>query len=122
VAAGEGILVPLVVVAPLLGAAIGVQFSGSTLRLGTPAGFAVWCRVEAFRRHLTSGPPAAARALEAGRLDEFTAWAVALGVGKEWAKAVAGIRPSVPDEVRLRARAAARLPGELAAGADLSPS
>ncbi len=93
---------------PLLAVAVGSLVGGAALALlvrawelyvRTPAGSAVWLRVESFRRFLAgSEAEHVRRAAEQGRLREYTAWAIALDEVDHWTTAVenAGLEPSTP--------------------------
>jgi uncharacterized membrane protein YgcG len=60
------------------------------LRVRTPAGSALWLRVESFRRFLAASEARHAdEAAKRGFLREYTAWAVAVGEVDRWSRAVA---------------------------------
>ncbi len=86
----------VVVGAAVTGPALAALVRGWELRVRTPAGSAVWLRVESFRRFLAGSEThhveeAAAR----GVLRQYTAWAVALDEVDHWSKMVnaAGLPP-----------------------------
>jgi uncharacterized membrane protein YgcG len=67
------------------------------LHVRTPAGSALWLRVESFRRFLANSEGHhAAEAAQRGVLREYTAWAVAVGEVDHWSRAVAeaGLPPN----------------------------
>ncbi|WP_330456735.1 DUF2207 domain-containing protein [Streptomyces sp. NBC_00820] len=72
-----------------LGAGLAAALFGMELHSRTPAGTRLWLRVEALRRYLAD--PAALP--DSGHLDDrqverYTAWAVALGLGSSWQRAL----------------------------------
>lgn len=72
------------------GAGLALLIRAWELRVRTPAGSALWMRVESFRRFLAaSGPYHADEAATSGRLGLYTAWAVALGETNPWSAAIA---------------------------------
>ncbi len=79
----------------VLGAAVGgAGFSAALraweLRVRTPAGSAMWLRVESFRRFLSESEAYHAdEAAKRGVLRQYTAWAVAVGEIDHWSQAVA---------------------------------
>ncbi len=86
----------MVLGALVTGPALAALVRGWELRVRTPAGSAVWLRVESFRRFLAGSEThhveeAAAR----GVLRQYTAWAVALDEVEHWSKMVnaAGLPP-----------------------------
>jgi hypothetical protein len=67
------------------------------LHVRTPAGSALWLRVESFRRFLANSEAQhATEAAQRGVLREYTAWAVAVGEVDHWSRAVAaaGLPPT----------------------------
>ena len=71
------------------GVGLGMVLRAWELRVRTPAGSALFVQVEAFRRHLADAQgPDVDRAADAGLIDDYLAWAVALGESKAWTKAV----------------------------------
>ncbi len=71
------------------GVGLGMVLRAWELRVRTPAGSALYVQVEAFRRHLAGAQGADVdRAADAGLIDDYLAWAVALGESKAWTKAV----------------------------------
>ena len=71
------------------GVGLGLVLRAWELRVRTPAGSALYVQVEAFRRHLAEAQGADVdRAADAGLIDDYLAWAVALGESKAWTKAV----------------------------------
>jgi hypothetical protein len=71
------------------GAGLAMLIVAWELRVRTPAGSALWMRVESFRRFLAnSGPYQADQAAAVGRLGQYTAWAMALGQINRWSTAI----------------------------------
>lgn len=80
------------------GGGIAAALRGWELRVRTPAGTAMWLRIESFRRFLAgSETEHVRRAAEQGRLREYTAWAVSLGESDHWNATIAsaGLAPDV---------------------------
>jgi hypothetical protein len=76
----------------LAGAGTAAAARGWELRVLTPAGSAAWLQVESLRRFLASAPPTAVdRAITAGRLGHYTAWAIALGQAQRWSQLAADV-------------------------------
>ncbi|GAA2683122.1 hypothetical protein GCM10009864_65000 [Streptomyces lunalinharesii] len=70
----------------------------------TAQGTALWLRIESFRRHLTgAGAQNVEAAADAGTLDHYTAWAVALGVADRWSRAVSASTTPPPAPTSQRA-------------------
>jgi hypothetical protein len=62
---------------------------GWELEVRSSRGTALWIQVESFRHYLSdSAPHQVDEAADAGRLDLYTAWAVALGVNDRWSQAM----------------------------------
>ncbi|HET8930784.1 MAG TPA: DUF2207 domain-containing protein [Acidimicrobiales bacterium] len=83
----------------VVGAALGALLRAWELHVRTPAGSALWLRVESFRRFLAASEAEHVRqAAERGVLREYTAWAIALDEVDHWTAAVerAGLEPSTP--------------------------
>ncbi len=82
---------PLAVFGGLLGgAALMTAIRGWELRVRTPAGSAIWLRIESFRRFIAASEAHhVAEAAKRGVLRQYTAWAVALGEVDHWSKMVA---------------------------------
>ncbi|MEU6574742.1 DUF2207 domain-containing protein [Streptomyces sp. NPDC046805] len=75
--------------AALAGVGVALFAWSGELRVRTPKGSALWLRLESFRRHLAgAGAQHVEEAADAGVLDEYTAWAVALGAADRWSEAV----------------------------------
>ncbi|MFJ8196870.1 DUF2207 domain-containing protein [Streptomyces sp. NPDC096152] len=80
------VLVPGAVAA---GGGLAGAVRGWELEIRSPRGTALWTQVEAFRRYLSdSAPHQVDEAADVGRLDLYTAWAVALGVNDRWSQAM----------------------------------
>jgi hypothetical protein len=71
--------------AVLAGAGFAMAVRGWELRVRTERGTGLWIGVESFRRYLAD---AGAQTLDAGQVERYTAWAVALGEIKRWSEAV----------------------------------
>ncbi|MEV6737500.1 DUF2207 domain-containing protein [Streptomyces sp. NPDC051104] len=87
-AAGWPVLVAGVIA---VGAGLALWLRSWELYVRTPRGSALWLQVEAFRRYLMD--PSSHQGdepLDEGRLELYTAWAVALDVAYAWDKAIAG--------------------------------
>lgn len=85
--------------AALGGAGITAALRAWELHVRTPAGSAMWLRVESFRRFLAASEAEHVREAAArGVLREYSAWAVALGEVDHWNEAVqaAGLPPTTP--------------------------
>ncbi|MEU6553601.1 DUF2207 domain-containing protein [Streptomyces sp. NPDC046915] len=98
----------LPVAATVAGAGAGMFAHTDEVPVLTPRGTALWLRVEGFRRYLAgAGAQHVEAAADAGVMDHYTAWAVALGVADRWSQAVSEstARPSAPS-----ARRPARMP------------
>ncbi|MFJ3337998.1 DUF2207 domain-containing protein [Streptomyces sp. NPDC086766] len=81
--------VTLVPGAVAAGGGLAGAIRGWELEIRSPRGTALWTRVEAFRRYLLdSAPRQVDEAADGGRLDLYTAWAVALGVNDRWSQAM----------------------------------
>lgn len=81
------------------GAALAALIRSWELHVRTPAGSALWLRVESFRRFLAASEAEHVRqAAQRGVLREYTAWAIALDEVDHWTTAVeqAGLAPSTP--------------------------
>lgn len=92
-----GRLVGVGVAGILLGSGLACLFRGWELRVRTPAGSALWLRVESFRRFLANSESHhVEEAAKRGVLRDYTAWAVSLDEVKHWSKMVAeaGLPPS----------------------------
>ena len=86
---GGPAVMALIVVALLVGGAIGTVANASELLVRTEAGSAMWLRVESFRRFLEQSEARhVTEAAERGVVRHYTAWAVALGESKAWTDAV----------------------------------
>lgn len=84
----------------LVGGGFAALLRGWELRVRTPAGSAMWLRVESFRRFLEhSEAYHAEEAAKRGVLREYTAWAVAVGEIDRWRRAVESstVIPDTPD-------------------------
>lgn len=96
-----GTYLPFVAVgAAFAGAGAALVASAWELRVRTPLGSALYLRTESFRRFLhDSEAQHVQQAASMGMLREYTAWAVAMGEGDRWSKAVAaaGIPPQQAD-------------------------
>jgi Predicted membrane protein (DUF2207) len=82
----------------LAGAGLATALRAWELHVRTPAGSAVWLRVESFRRFLAESEAYhAEEAARRGVLREYTAWAIAVGEIDRWSRAVqaASIPPTV---------------------------
>ncbi len=83
-------LVLLVLGSAAGGAGFSAALRAWELRVRTPAGSAMWLRVESFRRFLSESEAYhAEEAAKRGVLRQYTAWAVAVGEIDHWSKAVA---------------------------------
>lgn len=92
-----GRLVGVGVAGILLGFGVACLVRGWELRVRTPAGSALWLRVESFRRFLANSESHhVEEAAKRGVLRDYTAWAVSLDEVKHWSKMVAeaGLPPS----------------------------
>jgi hypothetical protein len=87
---GTAWLVLVAAGALLAGVGLAALVRGWELRVRTPAGTALWLRVESFRRYLAESE---ARHVDdvakRGLLQEYTAWAVAFGEERRWSRTVA---------------------------------
>ena len=87
---GTAWLVLVAAGALLAGVGLAALVRGWALRVRTPAGTALWLRVESFRRYLAESE---ARHVDdvakRGLLQEYTAWAVAFGEERRWSRTVA---------------------------------
>jgi Predicted membrane protein (DUF2207) len=109
-----GGLVGVAVVALVIGGALGVASGGPTLQLATPAGYAAWVPLEAYRRWLADAGRAEVSAVARdGRLAEATTWAVALGCRDAWHRAVRTAAPGLDPDQREAALLALRLARQL---------
>jgi hypothetical protein len=82
----------------IAGAGLAVALGAWELHVRTPAGSAVWLRVESFRRFLAASEAYhAEEAAKRGILREYTAWAIAVGEIDRWSRAVSAA--SIPPEV-----------------------
>jgi hypothetical protein len=87
----------------LAGAGLAALVRGWELRVRTPRGCELWLRVESFRQFL-AGPEAhhLEEAANRGVLDQYTAWAVALGEIDRWSRVVAASSRYAHDPVGRR--------------------
>ncbi|WP_353946870.1 hypothetical protein ABII15_38110 [Streptomyces sp. HUAS MG91] len=93
----------LTVAAVVAGTGAGMFAYADEVPVLTPQGTALWLRVEGFRRHLSgAGARHVEEAADAGVLDHYTAWAVALGVADHWTRAASAwtVRPPAPSARR----------------------
>ncbi|MGW3494152.1 DUF2207 domain-containing protein [Streptomyces sp. NPDC001020] len=89
--AGSAWLVVLLAGAVVAGAGLAAAIRGWELEVRTARGTALWLQVQSFRRYLTeSAPHQVDEAADAGHLDRYTAWAMALGEIDRWNQAVTG--------------------------------
>jgi Predicted membrane protein (DUF2207) len=104
----------------LAGVGMAALVRGWELRVRTPAGTALWLRVESFRRYLAqAGAQHADEAASRGVLQEYTAWAVAFGEENRWAEAAASSAAGAADPDLLRYPViAAALPYATSAGSN----
>lgn len=80
------------------GAGLAAAVGAWELHVRTPAGSALWLRVESFRRFLAGSEAYhAEEAAKRGVLREYTAWALALGEIDRWSRAVTA--SSIPPDV-----------------------
>ena len=89
----------VIAAAALAGTGVAMLLRSWELFARTPAGTAVWLRVESFRRFLAGSEAEHVRqAAERGVLREYAAWAVALGEADHWNAAVeaSGLAPQTP--------------------------
>lgn len=87
---GMAALVGVALSAVVAGGGVSCVARSWELHRRTPAGSALWLRVESFRRFLANSEGFhAAEAAKRNVLREYTAWAVALGEVDHWSKAVA---------------------------------
>ncbi|GLY89133.1 DUF2207 domain-containing protein [Actinoallomurus iriomotensis] len=74
--------------AAVAGASVALFSGADETLVRTPRGSKLWLEVESFRRYLAgAGAEHVEKAAEAGALDQYTAWAVALGVADRWSEA-----------------------------------
>jgi hypothetical protein len=82
----------------LAGAGLAAAVSAWELHVRTPAGSALWLRVESFRRFLAGSEAYhAEEAAKRGVLREYTAWALAVGEIDRWKRAIAA--STIPPDV-----------------------
>jgi hypothetical protein len=93
---------PVAVIGGLIaGAGLTAAITSWELRVRTPAGSALWLRVESFRRFLAGSEAYhAEEAARRGVLREYTAWALAVGEIDRWAAAV-GAATAIPADAGL---------------------
>jgi Predicted membrane protein (DUF2207) len=88
-AEGGGGLALVAFGAILGGAGLAAVVRSWELRVRTPAGSALWVRLESFRRFLAQAGPAEVReAVARGVLPEYATWAVAVGAAGPWRRAM----------------------------------
>lgn len=104
----------------LAGVGMAALVRGWELRVRTPAGTALWLRVESFRRYLAqAGAQHADEAASRGVLQEYTAWAVAFGEENRWAEAAASSAAGAADpDLLLYPAIAGALPYATSAGSN----
>jgi hypothetical protein len=87
---GTAWLVLVAAGALLAGVGLAALVRGWELRVRTPAGAALWLRVESFRRYLAASEARHVdEVAKRGLLQEYTAWAVAFGEERRWSRTVA---------------------------------
>jgi hypothetical protein len=95
---GTAWLVLVAAGALLAGVGLAALVRGWELRVRTPAGAALWLRVDSFRRYLAASE---ARHVDdvakRGLLQEYTAWAVAFGEERRWSRTVAASAVATDD-------------------------
>jgi len=95
---GTAWLVLVAAGALLAGVGLGALVRGWELRVRTPAGAALWLRVESFRRYLAASEAQHVDDVaKRGLLQEYTAWAVAFGEERRWSRIVAASAVATDD-------------------------
>ncbi|MEV0488840.1 DUF2207 domain-containing protein [Streptomyces atratus] len=75
--------------AGVAGAGVALVAAADELLIRTAKGTALWLQVESFRRYLAgAGAQHVQEAADAGRVDQYSIWATALGVADHWSQAV----------------------------------
>jgi hypothetical protein len=95
---GTAWLVLVAAGALLAGVGLAALVRGWELRVRTPAGAALWLRVESFRRYLAASEARHVdEVAKRGLLQEYTAWAVAFGEERRWSRIVAASAVATDD-------------------------